>query len=140
MHKIQKLILADTLNQKKKTKQFKNSILDLINDNLDKNRIYIKRDFYYHRLFDINKFTPRKRIKPTLSKISDDEIKLAIINTLKTQYDTPEDELIKASSKNLGFNKMGNNIKSRFKKLIQELIKEKRIMLNKNGTIGLKND
>ena len=100
----------------------------------------MKGDHYYHKSFDINNFTPRKRIKPTLSKISDDEIELAIINTLKFQYDTPEEELIKTTSKNLGFNKVGNNIKKRFKKLIQKLIWEKRISLNKNGTIGLKND
>lgn len=128
------------LNHKKKTKKFKNSMLSLIHANLNKNTIYKKGDYYYHREFDINEFTPRKRIKPDLNKISDDEIKLAIINTLKAQYDTPEDELIKASSKNLGFNKVGNNINIRFKKLIGELIIEKRIKLNKNGTLGLKED
>ena len=126
------------LNKKKKTKYFKDSILALINANFDRNIIYREGEFYYHKSFDINKFTPRKRIKPSLSKISDEEIKLAMINTLKIQYDTPEEELIKASSKNLGFNKVGNNIKNRFKKLIQELIREKRINLNKNGTLGLK--
>ena len=125
---------------KKKTKNFKDSISALLDANLNRNIIYKDGDYYYHKSFDINKFTPRKRIKPTLDKISDDEIKLTIINTLKTQYDTPEVDLIKASSKNLGFNKMGNNIETRFKKLIQELLKEKRINLNKNGTLGLKND
>ena len=128
------------LNKNKKTKTFKDSILRLVILNLEKNTIYKKGDYYYHKSFDINKFTPRKRFKPALSKISDDEIKLAIINTLKIQYDTPEEELIKASSKNLGFNKVGNNINIRFKKLIKELIKEKRINLNKNGSLGLKND
>ena len=128
------------LNKNKKTKTFKDSILRLVILNLEKNTIYKKGDYYYHNSFDINKFTPRKRFKPALSKISDDEIKLAIINTLKIQYDTPEEELIKASSKNLGFNKVGNNINIRFKKLIKELIKEKRINLNKNGSLGLEND
>ena len=128
------------LNKKKKTKNFKNLVLVWINDNLDRNSIYKKGDYYYHKEFDVNKFTPRKRIKPTLSKISDDEIKLAIINTLKVQYDTSEEDLIKSSSKNLGFNKVGSNINNRFKKLIMELIKENRIKLNKNGTLGLKND
>ena len=100
----------------------------------------MKGDYYYHNSFDINKFTPRKRIKPDLSKISDDEIKLAIINTLKIQYDTPEVELIKSSSKNLGFNKVGTNIRKKFKILIQELKDEERINMNKNNTIGLKED
>lgn len=127
------------LNKKKKTKQFKNSISALINANLN-NIIYMKGDYYYHNSFDINKFTPRKRIKPDLSKISDDEIKLAIINTLKIQYDTPEVELIKSSSKNLGFNKVGTNIRKKFKILIQELKDEERINMNKNNTIGLKED
>ena len=128
------------LNEKKKTKRLKNSTSTLISNNLNKNTIYMKGDFYYHKTFDINKFTPRKRIKPSLNKISNDEIKLAIINTLKSQYDTPKEELIKASSKNLGFNKVGNNIKKRFLELINELIKEKRINLNENGSLGLKND
>lgn len=128
------------LNKKKKTKQFKNSILRLIKSNLNKNIIYKKGDYYYHNSFDINKFTPRKRIKPDLNKISEDEIKLAIINTLKIQYDTPEGDLIKSSSKNLGFNKVGTNINKKFKNLILELINEKRIKKNKNNTIGLKND
>ena len=128
------------LNKKKKTKKFKENILKLIRINLNNRTIYKKREHYYHINFDIDKFTPRKRDNPSLNKISDVEIKLAIINTLKTQYDTPEEELIKSSSKNLGFNKVGNNINERFKKLIKELIREKRIILNKNGTLGLKND
>lgn len=124
------------LNEKKKTKHLKNLTLKLIKAN--KNTIDSKGEYYYHKSFDINKFTPRKRKNPSLSKISDDEIKLAIINTLKIQYDTPEEELIKSSSKNLGFNKVGNKIKERFEELIKDLIKEKRIHLNENGTIGLK--
>ena len=124
------------LKEKKKTKHLKNLTLKLIKAN--KNTIDSKGEYYYHKSFDINKFTPRKRKNPSLSKISDDEIKLAIINTLKIQYDTPEEELIKSSSKNLGFNKVGNKIKERFEELIKDLIKEKRIHLNENGTIGLK--
>ena len=58
---------------------------------------------------------------------------------MKTQYDTPKEELIKASEKNLGFNKAGENINKRFEKLILELIREKRIKVNKNGTLGLNN-
>ena len=127
------------LNKKKKTKKFKESILELIKINSNNNTIYKKKDHYYHISFYINKFTPRKRVKPSLNKISDDEIKLALINTLKTQYDTPEEELIKACKKNLGFNKARDNINKRFEKLILELIREKRIKVNKNGTLGLNN-
>ena len=128
--------MKSILKEKKKTKHLKNSTLKLIKAN--KNTVYSKGEYYYHESFDINKFTPRKRRNPSLSKISDDEIKLAIINTLKIQYDIPEDELIKTSSKNLGFNKVGNKIKKRFEELINELIKENEINLNENGTLGLK--
>ena len=128
------------LNKKRNTKSFKDSISAMIDEKLYSNIIHRKGDYYYHESFDINKFVPRKRIKPTLSRISDYEIKLAIINTLKIQYDTSEEGLIMASSKNLGFNKTGKNIMKRFKKLIQELINEERIKRNKNSTLGLNND
>ncbi|SDA45155.1 DUF4011 domain-containing protein [Methanobrevibacter millerae] len=125
------------LSSKRKDKKFKKLINSLINYNLDNGIINHSGEFYFDNSFDKNNFIPRKRKKPKLDRIYDEELKLAVINTLKLQFDAPKEDLIKASSINLGFSAVGKNINKKFDEIIDELTYEGKIKSNKNGTLGL---
>lgn len=128
--------MKEIFREERKTQSFKRMVDSLIEFNINEDSVYNEGDFYYHESFDKNSFKPRYRRKAKLERISDDEIKLAIVNTLKISEELSKKDLIKESSNNLGFNAVRKNIKERFASLIYDLINEGQLMINdKNNLI-----
>ncbi|MDR3223935.1 MAG: DUF4011 domain-containing protein [Methanobrevibacter sp.] len=118
----------------KATKKFKNTVDLLISDMSDQNRFHVNNEFYYSYKKPI---TLRKREKPNIGLISDEEIKEAIILVLKKQYALQFNDLAKEFSMLLGFNTCQSNTKNRFLEVINNMIILNEVSINSNGDIEL---
>ncbi|WP_067040535.1 DUF4011 domain-containing protein [Methanobrevibacter sp. YE315] len=98
--------------------------------------IYSYNDFYYDTSFNVKTMKVRKRIKPNINRISEEELAKAIINTLKTEFSSSRSNLIKSASTHLGFKSAGSKIKERFNYIIDYMLAEN-IIKEKNGIIEL---
>ncbi|MDR3290514.1 MAG: DUF4011 domain-containing protein [Methanobrevibacter sp.] len=118
----------------KATKKFKNTVDLLLHDMFYQNRFYVNNGFYYSYK---NPVTLRKREKPNIKLISDEEIKETIILILKEQYALQSDDLAKVSSVLLGFSACRINTKNRFLDVINNMINLKELNINSNNDIEL---
>ena len=129
--------IIDTLKviyDRKATKKFKNEIKSKLMYLED---IHVKNNFYYSHGFDFDSMKVRKRESPNINRICDEELEKTIIYTLKLQYSSSKEDLIKSASRYLGFKSLRQNIKEKFNIIIQEMISKGTLNEN-NGVIGLK--
>ena len=91
---------------------------------------------YYTNGFDFDKMKVRKREKPNINRISKQEIEKAIIYTLKMEFSSTRESLIKSASKHLGFKKVRDKINNRFNQIIDENL-NKGVLRDNNGLIEL---
>ena len=78
----------------------------------------------------------RKREKPNIDRISKQEIEKAVIYTLKIEFSSNRESLIKSASKHLGFKKVRDKINKRFNQIIDENL-NKGVLKDNNGLIEL---
>ncbi|WP_295618074.1 AAA domain-containing protein [uncultured Methanobrevibacter sp.] len=117
----------------KATKKFKN----IVNNELRfVSSVTHLGDFYYTNGFDFDKMKVRKREKPNINRISKQEIEKAIIYTLKMEFSSTRESLIKSASKHLGFKKVRDKINNRFNQIIDENL-NKGVLRDNNGLIEL---
>ena len=90
--------------------------------------IYEKEDFYYIKNIDYSAMKVRKRIKPNMDRICPEEIENSIIYTLKIQFSSHEDDLIKTASKHLGFKTTTAKVKERYTQIINSMISKHKII------------
>ena len=93
-------------------------------------------DFYYMKGFDFDNMKVRKREKPNIDRISKQEIEKAVIYTLKMEFSSSRESLIKSASKHLGFKKVRDKINKRFNQIIDENL-NKGVLKDNNGLIEL---
>ena len=125
--------IVDTLKvicHRKATKKFKNEIESKIRY-LD--GILVKNNFYYTYGFDWDSMKVRKRDTPNINRICDEELEKSIIYTLKLQYSSSKEDLIKRASMHLGFKSLRSNVKEKFNIIIQKMISKG--TLNENNEV-----
>ncbi len=117
----------------KATKKFKNTV----NNEL---RFVSSVDhfgnFYYTADFNFDSMKVRKREKPNIDRISKQEIEKAVIYTLKMEFSSNRESLIKSASKHLGFKKIRDKINKIFNQIIDENL-NKGVLKDNNGLIEL---
>jgi len=69
--------------------------------------------------------------------ISDEEILQAAVYILKTQYSTPQDQLVKRAGQILGFKIMRPPVKDKMTAVIEEAVSDGRLVQLPNGKIYL---
>lgn len=106
----------------KQTKKFKENVNSLVDDLVSQNKIYRKGKFFYSLSFDEDCFKARKREKPKIELISDEEIELAIKATLKIQFSSSKYDVMKFASLQFGFKSLRANVKERFEGIIDNLV------------------
>ena len=129
--------IVDTLKviyNRKATKKFKDEIQTELNRMLG---IHRKKDYYYIKGFDWDSMKVRKRESPNIKRICEEELEKSIIYTLKLQYSSSKEDLIKSASMHLGFKSLRSNVKEKFGIIINKMISNG-ILLEENGTISLK--
>ena len=117
----------------KATKKFKNTVNNELWFISSVNHI---GDFYYTTGFNFNSMKVRKREKPNIDRISKQEIEKAVIYTLKMEFSSNRESLIKSASKHLGFKKVRDKINKRFNQIIDENL-NKGVFKDNNGLIEL---
>lgn len=122
---------------RKATKSFKNEISDYLFSAQE----YITNDYGFYMVvnFDWENMKVRKRESPKIKRIHPKEIEKSIIYSLRLQYSSPKDDLIKSASLQLGFKSLRSNVKQEFEFIIDELILDG-ILLEDKGNISLKNN
>ena len=86
--------------------------------------------------FNWEEMKVRRRESPKIERIHPKEIEKSIIFTLKLQYSSSRDDLIKSASKHLGFKSVRANVKAEFETNINNLIYEN-IIRDNDGMIEL---
>ena len=122
----------------KATKKFKTTIDSMINKLLkNTNKIYVKNNFYY----EFNKeIVVRKRNKPNIDYISDDEIIEAITQVLILNSNVKVDKLPKQVSKLLGFKSLSAKTANKLNEVINFLRFSDKIIIDSDNIVLLKTD
>ncbi|MDO5851201.1 MAG: DUF4011 domain-containing protein [Methanobacteriaceae archaeon] len=110
------------------TKKFKRTIDDRLNVVITKEDIEWHNDFYIYKSYSSMKI--RERIKPNISYIYSKEIDYAITQLLLIEGAFKPDDLIKATSKLLGFKKLTANVKKILSDNVDLLISQNKIKTN----------
>ena len=122
----------------KATKKFKTTIDSMINDLLQfSQEIYVKNNFYYIFKKDI---TVRKRIKPNIDYVSDDEIIEAINQVLILNNPVKINELAKQVSKLLGFRMLSAKTSNKLNEVISFLRFSDKLNIDSDSIVTLKNN
>jgi len=121
---------------RKATKKFKNEIDSELFSLISFEDFESRNGFYFSKHYDWNSMKVRKRNAPKIERISPEEIERSIIYTLKLQYSSSKDDLIKVASTHLGFKSIRKNVKEKFERIIQNLLYRK-IIKERNGIIEL---
>lgn len=125
-----------SLYGRKATKKFKNEINSVLYNVVDYDDIIKSNLFFFPRNFNWDDMKVRVRESPKLERIHPTEIEKSIIFTLKLQYSSSREDLIKTASKHLGFKSTRANVKAEFETNINNLI-GKKIIKDNNGIIEL---
>ena len=127
---------AKVFLNRKATKNFKKEIDYIlfniyVNGDIDK-----PGDFYFSRDFNFVTMKVRERESPKINRIHHLELVNSIIFTLKLQYSSKKEDLIKNASRRLGFKSLRANVRDEFDLIILSLI-EDNIIKEHNGIIEL---
>lgn len=121
---------------RKATKSFKTEIHGYLLNAIRSNLIERDYEFYMPNNFDFDGMKVRRRESPKIDRIHPKEIEKSIIYTLKLQYSSSKDDLIKSASTYLGFKSLRSNVKQVLNSFVQEMVSEK-VLNDNNGTIEL---
>ena len=121
---------------RKATKSFKTEIDGYLLNAIRSNLIERDYEFYMPNNFDFDGMKVRRRESPKIDRIHPKEIEKSIIYTLKLQYSSSKDDLIKSASTYLGFKSLRSNVKQVLNSFVQEMVSEK-VLNDNNGTIEL---
>ena len=125
-----------TTYSRKATKKFKSEINNLLYNLVDYDNIVKSNMFFFPTNFKWEEMKVRRRESPKIERIHPKEIEKSIIFTLKLQYSSSKDDLIKSASKHLGFKSVRANVKAKFETNINNLI-NKNIIRDNDGIIEL---
>ena len=125
-----------TTYSRKATKKFKSEINNLLYNAVDYDNIVKSNMFFFPMNFNWEEMKVRRRESPKIERIHPKEIEKSIIFTLKLQYSSSRDDLIKSASKHLGFKSVRANVKVEFETNINNLIYEN-IIRDNDGMIEL---
>jgi len=122
----------------KATKKFKSSIDTMISSLLQhSHEIYVKNNYYY--IFK-KEIVVRKRIKPNIDYISDDEIIEAITQVLILNNSVKIDQLAKLVSKLLGFKSLSAKTANKLNEVISFLRFSDKLNIDSSSIVTLKDD
>ncbi|MBQ6218131.1 MAG: DUF4011 domain-containing protein [Methanosphaera sp.] len=122
----------------KATKKFKNTVDSYISSLLQSsNDVYVKNNYYYIFKRDI---VVRKRVKPNVDYISDDEIIEAIKQVLVLNNNVKTKELAKKVSKLFGFKSLSQKTANKLNEVISFLRFSDKLEINSEGVVILKED
>lgn len=122
----------------KATKKFKSSIDSMISTLLqNSHEIYVKNNYYY--IFK-KEVVVRKRIKPNIDYISDDEIIEAITQVLILNNSVKINELAKLVSKLLGFKTLSTKTANKLNEVISFLRFSDKLDIDSSSIVTLKDD
>lgn len=97
----------------------------------------MKKNFYYTYGFDWDSIKVRKIDTPNINRICDEELEKSVKYTLKIQYSSSKEDLIKSTSMHLGFKSLRSNVKEKFGIIINKMISDG-ILIEDNEIISLK--
>ncbi len=122
----------------KATKKFKTKIDSLITNLLQYSQeIYVKNNYYYIFKKDI---VVRKRVKPNIDYISDDEIIEAITQVLILNNSVKIDELAKQVSKLFGFKSLSAKTSNKLNEVINFLRFSNKLKIDSDSIVTLNDD
>ena len=121
---------------KRATQKFKKEVNDILYKVVEYDNINKQNMFFFPRHFNWEEMKVRVRESPKIDHIHPTEIEKSIIFTLKLQYSSSRNDLIKTASKHLGFKSTRANVKAKFETGINNLI-NKNIIKDNNGLIEL---
>ena len=121
---------------RKATKKFKSEINNLLYNAVDYDNIIKSNKFFFPRNFNFEDMKVRRRDSPKIERIHPKEIEKSIIYTLKLQYSSSKEDLIKSASKHLGFKSLRANVKDEYEKIIFNM-KSNKVINENNGIIEL---
>lgn len=121
---------------KKATSKFKRDVNNALRDLIYNSSIIKKGNFYYAIGFNEDNLKVRKRKSPKAERIPIEEIQKAIITTLKLQFSSKRDDLIKESSKYLGFTTLRVKNREFLNNALNQMIYS-RIIKEENNVITL---
>lgn len=125
-----------TTYSRKATKKFKSEVNDLLYNAVDYDNIIKSNKFFFPKNFNFEDMKVRRRDSPKIERIHPKEIEKSIIYTLKLQYSSSKDDLIKSASKHLGFKSLRANVKDEYEKIIFNM-KSNKVINENNGIIEL---
>ncbi len=122
----------------KATKKFKLAIDTMISTLLQStHEIYVKNNYYY--IFK-KEIVVRKRIKPNIDYISDDEIIEAITQVLVLNNSVKIEQLAKYVSKLFGFKSLSAKTANKLNEVISFLRFSEKLVIDSNNVVTLKTD
>lgn len=124
------------LMDRRATKKFKMEIDGHLLNALRNSLIESDEDFYFAKNYNFEKMKVRIRDSPKIERIHPKEIEKSIIYTLKLQYSSSKDDLIKSASAHLGFKSLRANVKDTYDMILFNMWTDKIIKEN-NGIIEL---
>lgn len=125
-----------TTYSRKATKKFKSEVNNLLYNAVDYDNIIKSNKFFFPKNFNFEDMKVRRRDSPKIERIHPKEIEKSIIYTLKLQYSSSKDDLIKSASKHLGFKSLRANVKDEYEKIIFNM-KSNKVINENNGIIEL---
>lgn len=121
---------------RKATKKFKNEVNNILYNLVEYDNIVKSNMFFFPRGFSWKNMKVRIRESPKIECIHSKELEKSIVSTLKLQYSSSREDLIKSASKHLGFKSVRANVKSEFEIIIYNLI-SRNIIRDNDGIIEL---
>ena len=121
---------------RKATKKFKNEVNNILYNLVEYDNIVKSNMFFFPRGFSWQNMKVRIRESPKIERIHSKELEKSIVSTLKLQYSSSREDLIKSASKHLGFKSVRANVKSEFEIIIYNLI-SRNIIRDNDGIIEL---
>lgn len=113
-------------NNQKSTQKFKNTLNSILDKLVNENLIFDENDFYYSKDTFENRelIKARKRNKPQIDRISEEEIKDGIQQVSQSNHYLSEENLAKEVSKILGFRQLQKKTKTRLLEVIHQIQEE----------------
>lgn len=106
------------------TKKFKSEIDKYIKSCVKKASIKKEGDFYMLPDSTFDDMKVRRRKSPKIERIYPRELENSIIYSLKLEFSSPRDDLIKTASTYLGFKALRSNVKDKLNMVVDDLISQ----------------
>ena len=127
--------LREACNLKRAGAKFKNKIDDALTLSISNEKITENNDFYFYN--DERPVIVRRRVKPSIDLISDEEVIQNILLVVTLQKSLETKKLIKTVANNFGFKSTSKKTSNRITNILDAMIINQ-ILLNNDGRIELK--